>query len=499
MELSGWGRYPVLDCRVARLRRCEELGDLLARNRTLIARGNGRSYGDAALNAGADPVHAGDGPAAGVRPGHGAADVPGGGAAVGHPGDVRPPGLVSPGGSRHRARHRRRHDRSRRAWQEPSPRRLFRRPRGVPDAGDGGRRDPALQPLGPCGSLPRDPGRHGPDRRDPVRALSPAPRRLRFPAGGNRRHAGPRRHHGVVRGVGGPALQRGLDRRSGARRQAGALAGVARRVAGAGLAARASRGEPPARCVSSGADNPRRCAVRAAQSDVDPPVQRAALRSGARARRRAPGSLRIVLLSPGPHRGVEPAVRAAGFRAVPVRAAEGGEPARRCGAAGMRRGGGTGSVPHGAQAVRAGRRGDDVLPPGGLYPGPGLPDALRHPGVAEPPRRHHPCPRRAGISRQGRLLRAGTRAAGLSPPRRVSTPYGPRGPAAQTGSPRRCRGGSPCEEPRDRADHRRHVGHRPRHRPPPRPRRLRVAARGPPCRGPRRRRFRTCGRGPPGR
>ena len=52
MELSGWGRHPVLDCRVARLRRCEELGDLLARNRTLIARGNGRSYGDAALNPG---------------------------------------------------------------------------------------------------------------------------------------------------------------------------------------------------------------------------------------------------------------------------------------------------------------------------------------------------------------------------------------------------------------------------------------------------------------
>jgi FAD/FMN-containing dehydrogenase len=52
MELSGWGRYPVLDCQVARLRRSDELGDLLARNRTLIARGNGRSYGDAALNPG---------------------------------------------------------------------------------------------------------------------------------------------------------------------------------------------------------------------------------------------------------------------------------------------------------------------------------------------------------------------------------------------------------------------------------------------------------------
>ena len=50
MELSGWGRYPVLDCRVARLRRCGELAGLLAGHRTLIARGNGRAYGDAALN-----------------------------------------------------------------------------------------------------------------------------------------------------------------------------------------------------------------------------------------------------------------------------------------------------------------------------------------------------------------------------------------------------------------------------------------------------------------
>ena len=50
MELSGWGRYPVLDCRVARLRRREELAGLLAGDRTLIARGNGRAYGDAALN-----------------------------------------------------------------------------------------------------------------------------------------------------------------------------------------------------------------------------------------------------------------------------------------------------------------------------------------------------------------------------------------------------------------------------------------------------------------
>ena len=50
MKLSGWGRYPVLDCRLERLLRRDDLPGLLRRGATLIARGNGRSYGDAALN-----------------------------------------------------------------------------------------------------------------------------------------------------------------------------------------------------------------------------------------------------------------------------------------------------------------------------------------------------------------------------------------------------------------------------------------------------------------
>ena len=50
MILSGWGRYPTLDCRLERLRRREDLPGLLRHGATLIARGNGRSYGDAALN-----------------------------------------------------------------------------------------------------------------------------------------------------------------------------------------------------------------------------------------------------------------------------------------------------------------------------------------------------------------------------------------------------------------------------------------------------------------
>ena len=50
MMLSGWGRYPAVDCRLKRLRRHEDLPGLLHGGATLIARGNGRAYGDAALN-----------------------------------------------------------------------------------------------------------------------------------------------------------------------------------------------------------------------------------------------------------------------------------------------------------------------------------------------------------------------------------------------------------------------------------------------------------------
>ena len=50
MKLSGWGRYPVLSCRLAHLRERKELDGVLNGNATVIARGNGRSYGDAALN-----------------------------------------------------------------------------------------------------------------------------------------------------------------------------------------------------------------------------------------------------------------------------------------------------------------------------------------------------------------------------------------------------------------------------------------------------------------
>lgn len=51
MKLSGWGRYPVADCAVQRPRDRQALEQAVAATQgTLIARGNGRAYGDSALN-----------------------------------------------------------------------------------------------------------------------------------------------------------------------------------------------------------------------------------------------------------------------------------------------------------------------------------------------------------------------------------------------------------------------------------------------------------------
>ena len=50
MKLSGWGRYPVLEARTHRPRSVDALRDLVLSEPNLIARGNGRAYGDSAIN-----------------------------------------------------------------------------------------------------------------------------------------------------------------------------------------------------------------------------------------------------------------------------------------------------------------------------------------------------------------------------------------------------------------------------------------------------------------
>lgn len=49
MKLSGWGRYPVMEARVHAPRSIEALRDAVRTAPAMIARGNGRAYGDSAI------------------------------------------------------------------------------------------------------------------------------------------------------------------------------------------------------------------------------------------------------------------------------------------------------------------------------------------------------------------------------------------------------------------------------------------------------------------
>ncbi len=50
MKLSGWGRYPVIDAEVYAPRSVEALRELVTSRSQVIARGNGRAYGDSAIS-----------------------------------------------------------------------------------------------------------------------------------------------------------------------------------------------------------------------------------------------------------------------------------------------------------------------------------------------------------------------------------------------------------------------------------------------------------------
>jgi decaprenylphospho-beta-D-ribofuranose 2-oxidase len=50
MKLSGWGRYPLVEAQLHRPRNEASLRDLVLQEPSMIARGNGRAYGDSAIN-----------------------------------------------------------------------------------------------------------------------------------------------------------------------------------------------------------------------------------------------------------------------------------------------------------------------------------------------------------------------------------------------------------------------------------------------------------------
>ncbi|MCW9044415.1 MAG: FAD-binding oxidoreductase [Pseudopelagicola sp.] len=50
MKISGWGRYPVLEVQTHKPRDMDAVRDCVLSQPTLIARGNGRAYGDSAIN-----------------------------------------------------------------------------------------------------------------------------------------------------------------------------------------------------------------------------------------------------------------------------------------------------------------------------------------------------------------------------------------------------------------------------------------------------------------
>ena len=50
MMLSGWGRFPTIKCKIYAPPERGRIYEFLTKERSLIARGCGRAYGDAALN-----------------------------------------------------------------------------------------------------------------------------------------------------------------------------------------------------------------------------------------------------------------------------------------------------------------------------------------------------------------------------------------------------------------------------------------------------------------
>jgi NAD(P)-dependent dehydrogenase (short-subunit alcohol dehydrogenase family) len=52
MKITNWGRFPVVEGTLNETDDYQQIQQLVAQNQTVIARGNGRSYGDSSLNQG---------------------------------------------------------------------------------------------------------------------------------------------------------------------------------------------------------------------------------------------------------------------------------------------------------------------------------------------------------------------------------------------------------------------------------------------------------------
>ena len=414
MKLSGWGRYPVLDCRLEHLRGREGLPDLIERSPTLIARGNGRSYGDAALNPdltlsmlAMDRIQAFDKKTglltceAGVL----LADildmfVPRGW----FPPVVPDTKFVTVGGMIAADVHDKNHhldgsfgahlesfllmtaDGEIRTCNRPKNVALFRA---------------TLGGMGLTGVILSA-------SFDSSQSKRPSSWKRRW-----RRRTSTRRWHCSRRP--GTAVQRGVDRLSGAGFKAGTVVVDARQIPGAQRITAAARTRPAPPDNRTSIDRSHQCADGVAQSRLDEGLQRMVLPPRRQIVSHTSHRLRSVLLSPRPIIEVEPYVRTARTRTVSMRTAEGREFDRHPGVARPDILGSVRVVSYRPQAIRPNRRRITIVSDGKLYADARLPDAERRAHTTRCARRDHPPARRTRLSCQGRMLYVGAGAAGLSP------------------------------------------------------------------------------------